>query len=214
MTGKKIAWVFAAVLAAASISAAEVKFSYGLKAGIMSANMVTSGADVEWSAVWRPAGGVFVNIPLGEWFSIQPELIYGSKGAKYSLTDGTTIFTATVAAPYIDLPVLLKMTLPTGSKDGVRPCLFAGPSLGFKIGDGKMKTDITYGGQSQTTEDPLTGLKGTDFGLVLGAGLEVPLGATRLTFDLRWATSLSTISNETDDTRNKVWTFLLGIAFN
>jgi hypothetical protein len=214
MTLKKIASVFAAVLAVASMSAAAGRFSFGLKAGIMSAKMVTADTDLVWSAVWRPVGGFFVTIPLGEWFYIQPELIYASKGATYSLTDGTTIFTATVAAPYVDIPILLKMYLPTGSGDGLRPNVYAGPYLGFKAGTGKMKMDVTYGGQSTTSEEALTSLKKTDFGIILGAGVDFPMGSTLLTIDVRWGTSLSTISTEGDDTRNKAWTFLLGFAFN
>jgi hypothetical protein len=35
----------------------------------------------------------------------------------------------------------------------------------------------------------------------------------KISLDVRWATSLATISKEVDDTRNKVWTFLLGISF-
>ena len=214
MRSKKIACLLAAVLAVASMSAAAGRFAFGLKAGIISANMVTADTDLEWSAVWRPTGGAFVTIPLSEWFYIQPEVIYASKGATYSLTDGTTIFTATVAAPYVDIPILLKMYLPTGSSDGFRPNLFAGPYLGFKAGPGKMKMDITYGGQSDSSEEALTSLKKTDFGVVLGAGVDMPMGRTMLTFDIRWTSSLSTISTEGDDTKNKGWTFLLGIAFN
>jgi hypothetical protein len=210
---KKIAIIALAVLCAASFSTAAGRISFGIKAGMNRANMVTTDADFEWSARWMPAGGAFLRFSLSDYFCIQPEVLYSPKGAQYEMTDGTTTITAKVSAPYIDVPILLMLLLPTGTSDGVRPFVFAGPYIGFKAGAGKMKTDITYGGQTDTSEDTLTSLKSTDFGFVLGAGVEFPLDSMKISLDVRWATSLATISKEVDDTRNKVWTFLLGISF-
>jgi hypothetical protein len=211
---KKAALILLAVLAAASVSAAAGRITFGLKAGVNSANMVTADADVAWSARWLPVGGAFVCFSLGDSLFIQPELLYSPKGAQLTETDGTTTFAETVFAPYIDVPILVKFLIPTGSDGGLKPCLFAGPYLGFKVGSGTMTTEATTGGQTDTSEDSLTSLKSTDFGIVLGAGVELPVATMKISFDIRWATSLSTISTEGDVTKNKVWTFLVGVAFN
>lgn len=211
---KKLPLTLLAVLCAASLSPAAGRLTFGVKAGMIGANMLTADTEVQWSAKWGITGGAFVCFSLSDMFAIQPEVLYSPKGAQYSLTDGTTTLTATVVAPYIDVPLLLKFFLPTGSSEGVRPVVFAGPYIAFKAGAGKIKTDIVYSGQHDASEDTLTNLKSTDFGFVLGAGAEFPLDTMKITLDVRWGTSLSTISTEGDDTKNKVWTFLLGISFN
>jgi hypothetical protein len=211
---KKFTIILIAVLWAASLSPAAGKITFGVKAGMMSANMFTTNTDVEWSSKWGITGGAFVCFALSDMFTIQPEVLYSPKGAQYSLSDGTTTLNASVIAPYIDVPLLLKVYLPTGSSEGVRPTVFAGPYIGFKAGAGKFKTDIVYSGQHDTSEDTLTNLKSTDFGFVLGAGAEFPLDTMKIMIDFRWGTSLSTISTEGDNTKNKVWTFLLGLSFN
>ena len=211
---KKFTIILLAVLCAASLSPAAGKITFGFKAGMIGANMATADTEVEWSSKWSITGGAFVCFALSDMFAVQTEVLYSLKGAQYSLSDGTTTLTASVTAPYIDVPLLLKVFLPTGSAGGVRPVLFAGPYIGFKAGAGKFKTDIVYGGQHDTAEETLTNLKSTDFGFVLGAGAEFPLDTMKILLDVRWGTSLSTISTEGDDTKNKVWTFLLGISFN
>ena len=151
---------------------------------------------------------------MSDSFFIQPELLYSPKGAQLTETDGTTTTTTTMFAPYIDIPVLLKYLIPTGTAGGLRPYLFAGPYLGFKAGSGTMTIETADGGETSTTEYTLTDLKGTDLGFVLGAGVELPLDGMKISLDVRWTTSFSTISTTSDTIKNKVWTFLVGVAFN
>jgi hypothetical protein len=211
---KKIGLIVLAVLGTASLAAAADRISFGLKAGLNSAVMVTADADTAWSARWLPVGGAFVCFSLSDALALQAELLYSPKGALNTQTDETTIITTTVFAPYIDIPVLLKYLIPTGSAGGLKPCLFAGPYLGFKAGAGTLTIETVGGGETSTTEDALADLKGTDFGFVLGAGVELPLDRMRISLDVRWTTSLSTISTAGDTTKNRVWSFLVGVAFN
>jgi hypothetical protein len=206
--------ILLAVLCAASLSPAAGKIAFGVKAGVINANMLTTDTDVEWTSKWGITGGAFVCFALSDMFAVQTEILYSPKGAQYTLSDGTTTLNATVTAPYIDIPLLFKVYLPTGSSEGVRPTAFAGPYIGFKAGAGKFTTDVVYSGQHDTSEETLTNLKSTDFGFVLGGGVEFPLETMKIMIDVRWGTSLSTISTEGDNTKNKVWTFLLGLSFN
>jgi len=210
---KKTGLIVVAVLAAASLATASSRLSFGVKAGLNAANMVSPDSDLVWSARWLPAFGAFVAYSLGDSWALQAELLYAPKGAQATETDGTTTITSTVSAKYIDIPVLVKYLIPTGAAGGLRPCLFAGPYLGFKTA-GTLTTETAAGGETETSEDTLTGLKGTDIGFVLGAGVGLPLAKAELSFDLRLTSSLGTISTIGDTTRNKVWTFLVGIAFN
>jgi len=210
---KKLPLTLLAVLCAASLSPAAGRLTFGVKAGMIGANMLTADTEVQWSAKWGITGGAFVCFSLSDMFAIQPEVLYSPKGAQYSLTDGTSTFSLIAVASYIDVPFLLKFFLPTGSSEGVKPTVFAGPYVGFKVGKGKIKYDSVYSSQHQTSEDSWDAVKNLDFGVVLGAGAEFPLETMKITLDVRWGTSLSTIS-KTEDTKHKVWTFLLGISFN
>ena len=211
---KKIAIIILAVLWAASLSPAGGKITFGVKAGSISANMPAADTAVEWSAKWGITGGAFACFVLDDVFSIQPEILYSPKGARHSDSNGASTTTLSVSAPYIDVPVLLKAFLPLGSTEGLRPTVFAGPYFGFKAGKGKYQEDVGGGGQHSTSEVPLTNLKGVDFGVVLGAGAEFPVGGMRFTFDIRWGTSLPTISSAGDNLKNKAWSFLLGLSFS
>lgn len=210
---KKITIILLGVLCAASLSPAAGKITFGVKAGMISSNMATADTEVEWSSKWGITGGVFACFALSDMFAVQPEILYSPMGAQYALSDGTTTLSLTATAPYVTVPLLLKFYLPTGASGGVKPAVFAGPYLGFKAGKGKIVYDEVYSGQHHITEDSWTVVNSSDFGFVLGAGLEFPLETAKITLDARWGTSLSTIS-KTEDTKYKFWTFLLGYSFN
>ncbi len=176
--------------------------------------MPTADTDIAWSAKWGVAGGAFACFALSDMFAVQPEILYSPKGARHFDSNGADTTTLSVSAPYIDVPVLLKVFLPIGSTEGIRPTVFAGPYFGIKTGKGSFKHDIVVSGQANTSEEPLDNLKGIDFGVVLGAGAEFPMGAMKFMFDVRWGTSLPTISSTGDNLKNKAWTFLLGLSFS
>jgi len=100
------------------------------------------------------------------------------------------------------------------SPGGVKPCLFAGPVLALKL-SGKMKAE--YAGESEEEDIEDEDMKSTDFGLVIGAGLDFGLGAPgmgKLTVDIRYSLGLSTISTfEGDDVKNGVFSLMVGFSF-
>jgi hypothetical protein len=84
------------------------------------------------------------------------------------------------------VPLLVKCTFPGGK---LRPCVFAGPSIGFamasdlKISAGWLATKIDI---SSVTKD-------TDFGIVAGAGIDYVMSRGVLTFDARYQRGFSNI---------------------
>ncbi|GAH00873.1 unnamed protein product, partial [marine sediment metagenome] len=113
---------------------------------------------------------------------------------------------------YLEIPVLAKIIVPTPG--GVKPCLFAGPVLALKL-SGKMKAE--YAGESVEEDIEDEDMKSTDFGLVIGAGLDFGLGVSgmgKLTVDIRYSLGLSTISTfEGDDVKNGVFSLMVGFSF-
>lgn len=186
----------------------------GLKGGLNLSSL--KGDDAPENAENRTgfAGGAFLQYQFSSMFAIQPELTYSMKGAtekgNFDFEGFQYDYDATYKLNYLEIPVLLKLIIPTQGA-GVRPTIFAGPSVAFKMSS---KQSVEINGQS--VEDDLENIKSTDFGLVFGGGLGFPLGKGELGFDIRYILGLSTIDDSSDnyDVKNGVINFNLYYGFN
>ncbi|HEX9251119.1 MAG TPA: porin family protein, partial [Ignavibacteriaceae bacterium] len=156
------------------------------------------------------AGGLFFMYQFSDMFAIQPEAYYTMKGA----TDNGTIegysYDAEMKLDYIEVPLLLKFLIPI-KDSGVKPAIFAGPSIGFNM---SAKTKVEAGGQ--TFEQDMEDVASTDFGLVFGGGVGFPVGNGELGLDIRYILGLSTIDDSAAkaDVKNGVINFNLYYGFN
>jgi hypothetical protein len=191
---KKLFLMFAAVLFFAVGAFAQL--SVGAKAGLNLANL--AGDDVEDSDMRSSfhVGG-YLNLPISEKLSLQPELLYNSLGAKSSYDDPDFgDVTETLKLNYISLPVMLVYSFGTVN-------LQAGPQINFLAA---AKYKIEADGESYE-EDIKDGLKGTDFGFNVGLGAN--FGKFNAT--ARYCLGLSSISDEDGaDTKNTVIQLSLG----
>jgi len=185
-----IALVSLAVTAAADAG----EMSFGFKGGLMMANV--TGVPDEWEDVqtWRNSmcGGIFLNYAFDEALSIQPELLYMPKGVGVSLDYASLAADATAAMDFIELPVLLKYTFRSGS--GLRPCIFAGPSIAFAV-DSKLDIDIWW---FSTDIDISDYTNDTDFSLVAGAGVGYETKYGILTFDARFQRGFANVMEDAE----------------
>ena len=84
---------------------------WGIKAG----GTLSFGGNQETSIIYNPSnrlaakGGIFLNFPIGGGFSLQPELSFSMKGFHYYNVYWRD--TLTVTLNYIEIPVLLKMSI-------------------------------------------------------------------------------------------------------
>jgi hypothetical protein len=197
---------FAGLLALPQPAAAGVQF--GIKLG---GNMAkVTGADVDdFEGTLKSkvgfTGGIFLAFHLGRVVSIQWEALYTMKGASFDYTDLEDTYTEKLFGNYIEIPLLLKLTIPT---PGIQPFVFAGPSVGFKLSE-----KLTVEGEDIPLEEKL--LKNNDYGAIFGAGLN--LGKSFM-LDVRYSLGLQkvidTIEGETPvDVKNGVWSATIGIAF-
>lgn len=191
-------------------SAAQPKF--GLKVGVNSANL--NGGDVSiFESEFGPmkskiafCGGGFVVFGLSKGMAIQVEALYTQKGSKFDLDIDGEIVDLNWNTDYIEIPVLFKYTFET--KGNVKPVLFAGPSMAFKM---TAKLKATYQGQSEESDIP--GFKSSDIGLVFGGGLDI---GPKIRVDLRYTmglTKLLEMDGETADIKNGVFSLMVGYAF-
>lgn len=196
-------------------SAAEIKG--GIKIGLNLANL--SGEDMAdlgdylGENIKSKLGfcfGGFVTYNINEMFAVQPEVLITMKGAKYKEEIGGEILKVWINLTYLEIPVLAKITLPTLGI--VKPSLFAGPAIAIKL-SGKVKAKT----EGVTVEVDVEDMKGIDFGLVIGAGIDWGqgvFGVGKLAVDLRYTLGLSTISEfANDDVKNGAFSLLVGFTF-
>jgi hypothetical protein len=188
--------LFVLLLALATTASAQIKF--GLKGGVNLADMAGDGwvvlaAEAETTVDHKFSlgfgGGVFAQVPLGQsGLLLQPEALFIVKG--YKRETGGSDITHTAKWNYIEVPVLVKYSIPMQGK--ISPNLFAGPFAAFNIG-GK----ITFGNIPASEEDgyeylDIDNIKALDFGITFGGGLDFAVGpAGKLTFDVRYTMGLT-----------------------
>jgi hypothetical protein len=174
---KKLALVLLAGITFAT--AANAQFKFGVKAGANFSNVNGDGVSGTNTLVGFN-GGVFVDLPLAEHLSLQPELVYAGEGFKATETINTTNYTGTFTENYINIPVLLKYRFPMG--------LFieTGPQVGFLM-SAKAKL-------SGVSADNKSAYKSTDFDWALGAGFHIP--TTKLAVDARYNFGLANIASD------------------
>ena len=163
---KKYIIVVAAVLMAfATTAGAQVKF--GLTAGMNFNSAKISDVKMDAKAGWNVGATLQVDLPLG--FSIQPSLVYMHKAAGYetpslssaALDDLKTQVLQTVGS------VVLPVSVQWGPDLIVaRPFLDVTPYVGYSLTN-KVKSEFAG------IEETVKGGNGLDYGLGLGAGLNV-----------------------------------------
>jgi hypothetical protein len=196
---KTTARIVIALALGAPAAASAGGMEFGVKGGLSLAEF--SGGDNAFDEAEGSrkglVAGAFLAFPLGGPLSLQPEALFAQKGSAYDFPDLDT----TVKLDYVEVPLLLKARFGVG----VRPYVFAGPYVGLRL---KARAEGNAGSGDVDLEDET---KGTDFGVVGGAGVE--LG--RLLVEARYAHGLGGIASDAidDDIDNAVWSVLVGIRF-
>jgi opacity protein-like surface antigen len=186
------------VLIASYSYAQDLKF--GAKAGLNLTNIV--GDDVE--DVDIKAGlyfGGFMNISLSDHLSFQPEILYSMQGWKID-DEGDDM---TIKTSYINVPLLLKMSLGGSGKIHI----YAGPQLGFLL-DAEVDYDNDFG---SGTEDLKDYINNVDFSLNLGLSFDV---SDNMSLDIRYNRGLSNIIDDEEDGDAKAFNsgFQLGASYS
>ena len=161
--------------------AAQAQVNFGLRAGLNVSTFAGDDADGSEAKLGFVGGG-YMNYAFSPTLSIQPEVLYSQKGAE-ATEEGTTI---SFRVGYIDVPLLLKYTIPTGTN--LMPSLFAGPQVGFKLSE-----SVSGGGISVDTDF----FKSTDFGVTFGGDIGARLAGRTQQFGvgLRYTLGLTSIAD-------------------
>ena len=192
------------VIALATFSFANAQdISYGLKAGLNYSNWSFSDADMDYfdSRLSFHVGGV-VEFGLSDKFSVQPELLYSSVGAKMDISEAPTRVASEnyiYALDYLSIPVMAKYYVAEGFS------LELGPQIGVLL-----SAKIKYDGETEDVKDLF---KSTDFGAGIGAGYKMENG---LFINARYVLGLSNVLEDSGDEwgKNNAFQFSLGYKFN
>ncbi|WP_410877791.1 porin family protein [Myroides sp. DW712] len=182
---KKITMSLLAIFAFSAVTVAQTPdIKLGAKAGLNMSNL--SGADNTKSKTGFHVGAL-AEIFINEKFSVQPEVLYSSQGAKGKGSDS-----AKFNLDYINVPIMAKYYV----MDGLS--VQAGPQIGFNVkaeaGDVDVKDLINT----------------VDFGLNFGAGYELPMGVF---FDARYDLGLTKVYKEGKSIKNGVFQLSVGYKF-
>lgn len=171
---------------------------------------------------YRPAftTGIFLLAQFSEYAAFQTELLYVRRGTHFTNHDATNFTTeqgahmeTTYSINYIDMPLLLKFSLPADQY--LLPFLYAGPVLCIRLGTMRQKTVVTtpqernggnwYDGDNISTQD---------FAFAIGGGLDCNVGPGRIQADLRYTMSFGEIYPVPSiDIRNRTFLATLGYAW-
>jgi hypothetical protein len=140
---------------------------FGIKAGMNVSNVWDEqGADFVADPKLGAAGGVFLAVPIGKYFGVQPELLFSQKGFKGGgvLLGFPYSFTRTTS--YLDVPILVQF------KPIEYFTLLAGPQFSYLL---KEKNVYTFGSNSSEQEQAFSNedVRNNILGFVVGADVTV-----------------------------------------
>lgn len=187
---KKISLFFCTLLFALALSAQNA--AIGLKAGLNVANISNNNGG-QWGSKLGFNGGLLAHIHLAPSLAIQPEVVYSTQGAKYTISDGEH----ELSLNYINIPLQLQYMFNNGFR------IQTGPQVGFLT---NVKDKV---GQSETGFFTSQDFKTVDF--AWSAGLSY-LTYSGLGVDGRYNFGISNINNAGSNVlRNNV--FQVGLFY-
>lgn len=117
---------------------------FGFKGGINYSNVYDSeGQDFEANAKTGFVGGIFLAIPLGPFFGVQPEILYSQKGYQSSGSILGSSYTMTRTTNWIDVPLLFAF------KPSRFFTIVAGPQYSYLLS----RKDVFTNGNSTTEQE-------------------------------------------------------------
>lgn len=160
---------------------------YGLKGGMNLSNMSVDPQELEdHDSLKSFAVGAWYGLPLNRRLTFRTEALYSVKGDAESAGG----YTASTHMTYLDVPVLAKIGF---MHDGpFQPSLFLGPALALNL-----SAKSTLEGNGSNAElDVKDQIRPFDVGLVVGGGVDFPVGGRSYGVELRYSKGLSNAAGE------------------
>ncbi|WDF46489.1 porin family protein [Chryseobacterium sp. KACC 21268] len=217
-------------LVAGTFAFAQTSPTFGLKAGLNVSSISKDGYEDSKSKAGF-YGGIFMNAPVSEMFSIQPEVLYSQYGAKVTQSYTTEALGTTTRfrssqsrnLDYIAVPVMFQFH--------ATPAFYleAGPEFGFLISakdKGDITRETTTGGTTSTsTTSGSNDIKDGISSFNMGAGLGLGFNFTpNFGINARYVAGFTDINKknndengntslENNDNKNRNNTFQVGLSY-
>ncbi len=179
---------------------AQAQVDLGIRGGVNLA--IFNNTDLELENTTGFMVGIYLNYHMpNSPVTIQPEVLYTQKGATVSrVVEGNNV-SYEYKLDYITIPVLAKFDYVL---DGpITPHVYLGPYIGFNI-NAEQQVEIVGGAIS---EDFSEEVKNIDFGVVVGAGIDV----SRFSLGFRYSAGLTPVfEDENADAKNGVISIVAG----
>jgi hypothetical protein len=198
-------------IATGAVSWAHANMAFGLKGGVSLSHVNADLLDTSNRTGF--VGGVYGAFDLSPNLGVQPELLFVRKGAKLFSTNVTIGgFTfgrvgSTLDVDYLEVPVLLRFSLPT--PESVKARLLAGPVASFKLNEQLSTTGLI--GVNLDTDL----VKTSDFGIAVGGAVAIRNGSLDVVGEGRYTFGLQNVSDLPfgGDVKNGAFYAMLGLEF-
>lgn len=173
-----------------SVQESRAQVDYGLRTGLNFSNFYNTpdGIDLDSRTGLMVGGYLNFKVPMSP-ISIQPEVIYTQNGYESS---GVTL-----ELDYIQVPVLAKFSFAPGP---AQPNVYFGPYIGFPV-----KSELSGNGVSMDIDN-----EQTDFGGIVGAGVDFNVGLTTVNLGGRYGFGF-TNAFDGGDGKNSVISIVAGL---
>lgn len=195
---KKMFFAAIAVVGFSAVGMAQQQVKFGPKAGVNFANL--SGMNDSEMKIGFHVGAV-AEIKFNDKFSIQPEVLYSTQGAKSKGNDDK------ISNDYINIPIMAKYYIVDGFS------VELGPQVGFLM---KSESEGIISGDTKDF------YKSVDFGLGMGLAYDLPqgffinarynLGLSKANEDFK--SGIGGVTIETKDLKNNVIQVGIGYKFD
>jgi hypothetical protein len=202
---KKSLIVSLAVLFMAALVPQSAAAGVGFKAGLgLSKLSMSEATPYPLVNLKTPVGGIFFGVNLGL-FSIQPEILYVRMGTR--MQESGSPDWMEIRLDYVQVPLLLKINVLPGP---VSPMIYVGPYGAYRFAAKSAISGVS--GSGDLSED----YKTTDYGIVLGGGIDFKLVVVKLSAEVRYNLGLANIRTNLapgSSEKNRAIMALVGISF-
>jgi hypothetical protein len=186
---------------------------WGIKAGVTGSNMYGDDTGI-FKTRYGAIFGASAEYPFSDIVSVQGEIVYAMKGWKSDeLYGGTVELDQSISQ--LEIPVLLRLNSPT---EGPGPYLIMGPALFIGVSD-NFEAKVA-GITVPVDEDDFT-VRSTQFGVVLGGGMEFPVDKYVVSIEGRGSIGLTPAYEDIEfdsatmevDAQNMSASLVVGVGF-
>ncbi|MCB0663250.1 MAG: PorT family protein [Saprospiraceae bacterium] len=205
-----------------ALNVGNAQVGIGLRGGVNFASQSIKGNILDSFSVENVTGisaGLFVELPVSEFFSIQPEFQFIQRGKKAisTLQEGGLTFKRTTIEQfsYLEIPILAKVKF---GNDLIKGNFFAGPNFGYALSGTEQETTFINGGEIVEENEfdfENSHYKRLDVGALAGLGVSVHFEGFSVFADYRYLFGLADLDDGDGEVtvKNRGSNLGVGIAF-